>query len=219
MNVDFNGLASKERYKLLSSFVVPRPIALVTSLGEAGVVNAAPYSFFNCFGSDPGLVILNVGDRPEDDHGGVAKDTARNAERHGFFVVNAVDAGMAERMNGCAASFPPGESEAEAVGFTLAACPGTDVPRIAEAPASFACRTHRVEAIGGNRLVLGEVLHGSFREGLVDPESWRVDPDAFTPLGRLGGAGGYTRCGDRLEMKRPSVEEARRLGSGGAPTA
>ena len=212
MDIDFARLSPGQRYKLLASFVVPRPIALVTSLGGGGVVNAAPYSFFNCFGSDPGLVVLNVGNRPADDHGGRAKDTAVNAERHGSFVVNTVDEAMAERMNGCAAAFPPGEGEAEAVGFTLAACPGTDVPRVAEAPASLACRTHRVEEIGNNRLVVGEVLGGVFRDGLVDPESLRVDVGAFAPLGRLGGAGGYARMTDRLEMARPSVEEARRLG-------
>ena len=215
MDIDFAELSPAQRYKLLASFVVPRPIALVTSLGEGGVVNAAPYSFFNCFGSDPGLVILNVGDRPEGDHGGQAKDTARNAERHGSFVVNTVDVAMAERMNGCAAAFPPAESEAEAVGFTLAPCPGTDVPRVAEAPASLACRTHRIEKIGNNRLILSEVLHGAFRDGLIDTDDWHVDVAAFTPLGRMGGAGGYTRTTDRLEMKRPSVEEARRLGAGG----
>ncbi len=160
-------------------------------------------------------MILNVGNRPKGDHGGQANDTARNAERHGFFVVNTMGVAMAERMNGCAAAFEPGESEAEAVGFTLAPCPGTDVPRIVEAPASFACRTHRVETIGSNRIVFGEVLHGSFRTGLVDSKTWHVDIDAFSPLGRMGGAGAYTRTDDRIEMPRPTPEEARRLGGAG----
>ena len=208
MDVDFAELKPGQRYKLLASFVVPRPIALATSLGEGGVVNAAPYSFFNCFGTDPGLLILSVGDRPE----GGAKDTAVNAEQHGTFVVNTVDEAMAARMNGCSAAFPPGEGEAEAVGFTLAEMPGTDVPRIAEAPASFACRTHRVEMIGNNRLVIGEVLAGSFREGLVDAEDWHVDVDAFSPLGRMANPAWYTRTADRFELPRPSVEEARELG-------
>lgn len=216
MDIDFRQLAPAQRYKLLASFVVPRPIALVTSLNADGVVNAAPYSFFNCFGSDPGLVILNVGNRPKNEEGGWggrAKDTAENAERHGFFVVNTVDVAMADRMNACAAAFPPGESEAAAVGFTLEPCPGTEVPRIAEAPASLACRTHRVETIGSNRLLLGEVLAARFRPGLVEPESLRADLEAFEPLGRMGGAGGYARTRERFERLRPTVEEARELGA------
>src|SRR4028119_647196 len=101
MQFDLRELSSRDRYKLLVSVVVPRPIALVTSLNATGHVNAAPFSFFNVMGSDPPLVVLGIGDRSP----GAPKDTAHNIRCAGEFVVNIVDEAIAEKMNICAVDF------------------------------------------------------------------------------------------------------------------
>ncbi|MFL5115508.1 MAG: flavin reductase family protein, partial [Microvirga sp.] len=95
LGFDFAELPQRQRYKLLVGLVVPRPIALVTTLGPGGVVNAAPFSFFNVFSEEPPLVVLGLQSHPD----GALKDTAANIREIGSFVVNLVDEGLAERMN------------------------------------------------------------------------------------------------------------------------
>src|SRR5690349_15148359 len=101
MEINFSSLAAKDRYKLITAVVVPRPIALVTTIDEAGTVNAAPFSFFNALGGDPPIVVLGLGDRPK----GEDKDTARNIRQSREFVVNIVDESMAAAMNICGIDF------------------------------------------------------------------------------------------------------------------
>ena len=103
MHFDLSELDAKDRYKLIAGLVVPRPIALVTTLGESGTHNAAPYSFFNAFSEDPPLVVLGLGINERGDD----KDTAVNIRDGGEFVVNLVDEPLAEAMNICAIDFPP----------------------------------------------------------------------------------------------------------------
>ncbi|MEM8874822.1 MAG: flavin reductase family protein [Planctomycetota bacterium] len=199
MELDFIQLTPQQRYKLLAGLIVPRPIALVTSRDAEGNLNAAPFSFFNCVGSDPALVILSVGNRAAD----TPKDTAANIETTGAFVVNMVDEPMAERMNATAGPFPPEVNELDEVGFASADMPGIDIPRIAESPASFACRHHSTQHIGNNRIILGEVTAAFVRDGLVDPASLRVDVTRLTMVGRMASPGWYCRTTDRFELDRP----------------
>ena len=203
--VAFPDLEPRERYKLLCAAIVPRPIALVTSVGRDGVVNAAPFSFFNVFSEDPPLVVLGLQHKP--DH--APKDTTRNIAETGVFVVNLVDEGLAEGMNLCAVDFPPEVSEIDAAGLEL--LPGLDVeaPRIAQAPFALECRRTVSLAFGPQReLMVGEVVRLHARAGLVDTERMRVDMDAYQPVGRLFGDA-YTRQRDRFELKRETYEEWR----------
>ncbi|MDG2123814.1 MAG: flavin reductase family protein, partial [Verrucomicrobiales bacterium] len=101
-------------YKLLTTVVTPRPIALVTTVSANGTVNAAPFSFFNVFGSEPPIVALAPGDRSP----GIPKDTAANIRNNGEFVVHIVDPPIAEKMVACASSLPADESELPLAGFT-----------------------------------------------------------------------------------------------------
>jgi flavin reductase (DIM6/NTAB) family NADH-FMN oxidoreductase RutF len=101
--VELATLAARDRYKLLCALVVPRPIALVTTLGPGGIVNAAPFSFFNVFSEDPPIIALGFYGRPE----GGLKDTSTHIRDIGFFVVNLIDEALAARMNICAVDFPP----------------------------------------------------------------------------------------------------------------
>ena len=107
MELDFDGPLAARAYSILASLVVPRPIALVTTISPAGKVNAAPFSFFNVLGADPPILAVAPGDRDD----GTPKDTARNIRLNHECVVNLVDEALAEAMNKCAASLPYGQEE------------------------------------------------------------------------------------------------------------
>ena len=203
MNFSFEALSAGERYKLLSGLVTPRPIALVTTRNAEGGDNAAPYSFFNAFSEEPPLVVLGLQARG----GGMLKDTTENIRRTGEFVVNLVDEAIAEAMNVCSVDFPPGISEIEAAGLSTVACEAVGPGRIAEAPVSFECRRVVTLELGPMRsLVIGEVVWLHVRDGLVDPESLRVNAERYAPVGRLFG-NLYTRTRDHFELVRPSYPE------------
>ncbi len=144
---DFATLTGRERYKLLIGAVVPRPIALVTTVDGEGRVNAAPFSFFNCLSADPAILALGVEFRPT----GPQKDTGRNVRDTQCFTVNIVSDAILEAMNICAVPFEPGIDELAEAGLTAA--PGVKVacPWIAEAPAAFECRHHTTLGIGKTR--------------------------------------------------------------------
>src|SRR5678816_2851486 len=130
-------LKPRERYKVLTSFVLPRPIAWVTSLGPAGVVNAAPFSFFNVFCEDPPLCMFAVNRRPD----GREKDTMVNIQRLGEFVVNLTDEPLARAMHESSGDFPPEIGEPDYLGLKLAPSSKIAVPRLADAPFAMECRT------------------------------------------------------------------------------
>jgi flavin reductase (DIM6/NTAB) family NADH-FMN oxidoreductase RutF len=203
MDFDFKDLAPRDRYKLLVALVVPRPIALVTSLSPEGVVNAAPYSFFNVFSQEPALCVLGIEDRAPRRQ----KDTASNIALTHEFVVNLVDEAIVESMNICAVDFPSGESEIEAAGFTTASSLTVAPPRIAEAPAALECRLYITLNPGhGRELVIGEITAIHARDGLVDPDTLRVNWEQYRPVGRLF-ANLYCRTRDTFEVVRRSYAE------------
>ena len=136
LRFDFAALSATERYKLLGGLVVPRPIALVTSHGPDGRVNAAPFSFFNVFAEEPPLVVLGLGISPL----GGAKDTTINIRDTGEFVVNLVDEPIAEAMNLCAIDFPPEVSEVEVAGLDLLPAERVGAARLAQSPVHLECR-------------------------------------------------------------------------------
>ena len=179
---DFTALPARDRYKLLCALVVPRPIALVTTLGPGGIVNAAPFSFFNVFAETPPLVVLGLQSRPD----GSLKDTSAHIRNIGSFTVNLVDEALAERMNVCAVDFPPGTSELDAAGLTALPAVSIPVPRIAEAAASLECRHYRtLEVSPERRLCVGEVVYLHARAGIVDAPRMYVNLDVYKPVARL----------------------------------
>ncbi|MHB2170141.1 flavin reductase family protein [Alsobacter sp. R-9] len=182
----FEELSGRERYKLLIGTVVPRPIALVTTVNLAGRANAAPFSFFNCLSADPAIVALGVEFRSD----GRSKDTGRNVRDTGAFTVNIVSDAIMDAMNVCAVAFDETVDELAEAGLT--ARPGRRVPSpwIAEAPAALECRLHSFLSIGRTReIILGEVIHAHYRRGVVDPGNLHVDPKALDAIGRMGGHG------------------------------
>ena len=200
MEIDFDTLAPGDRYKVLASLVTPRPIAWVTTIDPGGIVNAAPFSFFNCFGSNPPILAFAPGNKEP----GLPKDTARNIRQSQEFVVNLADEALAEQMVATSATLPHGESELDATGLTSAASSVVKVPRIAEAPVAFECREWATLEIGSNRLVIGVVHHAHVRDGLFDPETMRLDHTKFIPVGRMSAPDWYCRTSEQYEIPRPA---------------
>lgn len=199
MEFDLAGEDARHAYKLLAGLVTPRPIAWVTTLNEDGTVNAAPFSFFNVFGTRPPILGFAPGDREP----GIPKDTARNLRRTGEFVVNLVDEACAEAMNLTSSEVASGVSEIGLAGLSTTPSVAVSPPRIAETPVSLECREWSTLEIGRNRLVIGLIERIATREGILDPETLLVDRTAFHPIGRMEVPAGYCRTRDHFEMPRP----------------
>jgi flavin reductase (DIM6/NTAB) family NADH-FMN oxidoreductase RutF len=196
-------LAHRDRYKLLISLVIPRPIALVTTLGPTGIVNAAPFSFFNLFSESPPLCVLGLQSKP----GGGLKDTSAHIRDQGAFVVNLVDEALGAQMNMCAIDFPPEISEIDAARLNLLPSEKIKVPRIREAPAALECRHYTtLEVSAERRLAIGEIVHIHVRGGIVDPKKLRVDMKQYRPLARLYG-NFYASLGEPFTHVRQTYEQ------------
>jgi flavin reductase (DIM6/NTAB) family NADH-FMN oxidoreductase RutF len=200
MELDLEGKHAARAYPILASLVTPRPIALVTTLGPEGVINGAPFSFFNVLGANPPIVAFAPGDRED----GTPKDTALNIRSGHEFVVNLVDEGIAEAMNRCAASLPYGTSELVKAGLSTAPSSVIQPPRIAEAPASLECTEWGTLQIGANRVIIGLVKRVHLRDELFDEETQRVRGEGLALIGRMSAPHWYCRTGDRFEMVRPA---------------
>ena len=173
-------------YKLLAGLVVPRPIALVTTVDAAGVVNAAPFSFFNVMGTEPAIAVFAPADRDD----GTLKDTAANLTANAECVIHLCDEAIATKMVECARSLPPGVSEVPRAGFTLAPSERVRVPRLVECPVALECRLLDIRKYGENRLVVVEILLAHVRAGVADPATWKVDYAHYAPIGRLNSPDG-----------------------------
>lgn len=182
MDFDFSQVDPALGYKLLSSLVIPRPIAFISTQGANGVVNAAPYSFFNLMGDDPPILIVSMEHRED----GSPKDSARNILERGEFVVNLVDEPLAERMHAASTAFAPEVSEPEVLGLPLAPSQLISPPRLAEAPVAIECTLYERIAIGATRnLFIGQIRALHVRDGILDPDTLRVDLARYFPVGRL----------------------------------
>ena len=198
MDIDLKGMGKDAIYKLLVGAVVPRPIAWVTTLNDAGKVNAAPFSCYTFVSSQPPLVAVSMG-RVR----GGAKDSSRNAVARGEFVVNVAQSSQAKELHLSSTEHPPEVSETELLGIATAPSVRLATPRIAEAPVAMECRYVQTIEFGELRaqLVIGEVLHMHVRDDLY--RDGKIDSVALDPLGRLGGPR-YATLGEILTL--PSVE-------------
>lgn len=189
--------AVRETYHLLTGLVVPRPIAWVSTVDDAGVRNLAPHSYFNVVAHDPPHVLFgSVG----------TKDTVRNVRASGEFVLNLVTHGVLEEMNATAADLPADQDEF--TWFDIAASPSVAVrpPRVRDAVAHLECRAVEEVEVGGSVLVIGEVVHLH-----VAAQVWRdgrVDPELLDPVARLSGSL-YAHLGEITRLPRPTWDDVR----------
>ncbi len=200
MQVDFTQLSPRAAYQWMISMIVPRPIAWVSSTSPSGVVNLAPFSFFNGVTSRPPTLMFV----PVTKNDGTPKDTLRNIEATEEFVVNLVAAKQAESMNATAAALPPDESEMDR--FAIAGVPSEQVkpPRVAGAPVAFECRLEKIirigDAPGVANLVLGRILCAHVLDEVLT-DAGVIDPAKLDLIGRMGGDD-YCTTRDQFTLSR-----------------
>jgi flavin reductase (DIM6/NTAB) family NADH-FMN oxidoreductase RutF len=198
MHIDFGAITAYQRYKLMASLIVPRPIALITTLSDNGTVNAAPFSMFNMLGEEPPIVMVSI-NRLTD---GTLKDTAANIVREREFVVHISDEAIAAQMHRCGDRLPHGVSELAAVGFTTLPSRAVKPPRIAEAPVAFECTLWETLETASRQIFIGQVRWLHAREGLIDAERWRVRLHDYHPVARFG-ASYYVNTRERYTLDAP----------------
>jgi flavin reductase (DIM6/NTAB) family NADH-FMN oxidoreductase RutF len=202
MTVDFSSLPAADAYRWMTTTILPRPIAWVSTISAEGRTNLAPFSFFQGVAAHPPTLMFV----PVNDRQGRKKDTLRNLEQVPEFVVNLVSHALAEAMNATAAALPYGESEFER--FGIAAAPSTRVrpPRVAAAPVSFECTLHSVVLVGEGALaanvVFGRIHLAHVGDAGLGPDG-RPDPARLDLIGRLGGDL-YVRTTERFTLERPA---------------
>jgi flavin reductase (DIM6/NTAB) family NADH-FMN oxidoreductase RutF len=188
-------------YHTLVGVVTPRPIAWVTTVSANGTVNLAPFSFFNLFGANPPVVAFS----PTNKRDGSKKDTLRNVEATGEFVVNASVASLAETINLTSRELPPDHSEVELAGLHTTPSGKVKPPRVTEAPAALECRLLQVVPVGAGaiaaNLVIGEVVLIHVADEVLDANG-RPDPRKLRTVARLGGDF-WCHTTNLFELKRP----------------
>ena len=199
MDFDFTQLPPQDRYRLLTNFVGPRPIALVTTRSEAGHTNAAPMSFFNVFSQDPPIVILGVQTRGD----GQEKDTLVNIRRNSQFCVNMVDMELAKAMILCGVNFTPDVDEPAFAGLDTAPCRQIDARYITRTPCAMECRVERIIDFPRRAIVLGEVVEMTVRDDCMDLQGRYVNPDVYQPIARLH-ADNYIVADRQFELLKPA---------------
>jgi len=199
----------RQVYKLMTRIIVPRPVALVSTLDRNGVANLAPFSAFSLAGSNPPAVqfcpvLRAAGGAVLDPYQDLRKDTLRNVEETGEFVVNVVSEAIAAAANAAAAEVPKDADEFVLAGLTSIPSEAVRPARVAESPAQMECKLLQVIYVGrepgAGVIVLGEVVRFHVREDLID--DFRVDPDGLDAVGRMAG-NTWVRTRDRIELIRP----------------
>jgi flavin reductase (DIM6/NTAB) family NADH-FMN oxidoreductase RutF len=200
--IDVASLDGADAYRLMTDVVVPRPIAWVTTVDEAGTVNLAPFSFFQGVCGSPPTIIVSVG-RHKDR---LYKDTGVNAVATGELVVNIVSDDLAEAMNVTCGEHPAGVDEMAIAGLTPVSSAHVRPPRVAEARVALECKLVQTVPVGrpprDYLILIAEIVAFQIHDDLY--RDGRVDPVALAPLGRLGG-NRYRRGGEVFEMERPVI--------------
>ncbi|MFT5337321.1 MAG: flavin reductase (DIM6/NTAB) family NADH-FMN oxidoreductase RutF [Sphingobacteriales bacterium] len=187
-------------YKLLTGTIIPRPIAWVSSRDKNGILNLAPFSFFNAVGEDPPHLVFSTVRT-----GNKNKDTLNNILDNHQFVVNLVTEDLVEKMNETATSVEPLINEFEMVGLTPVPSTCIDVPRVGESKVSFECElVHHYylegHKNGGACVMIGKILNMHVADEILD-ENHRINLEKYKPVARLAGAN-YASLGEIFRIKR-----------------
>lgn len=201
LDVAAESLDARSAYALLTSLVVPRPIAWVSTLSAAGERNLAPHSYFNLVSSEPPVIHVTSSQRR-----GRRKDTARNIAETGEFVVNVASREQVELTNHTSAEWPPEEDEWTRAGITGLPSRLVAPERVMGAPAALECRLVETVTIGNGTMFFGEVVWFHADARVMDGH--RIDARALDPVARLGGPF-YTPLGDIFQLVRPDWERLR----------
>jgi flavin reductase (DIM6/NTAB) family NADH-FMN oxidoreductase RutF len=204
MKIDPQGMRKRDLHELLLSAVLPRPIAFVSTTGEDGVFNLAPYSCFAPIGMKPPLVCMQIGWKRD----GQKKDTLRNIEFSRDFVVNVVTEPLAKAMNQSAYEYPSHVDEFKEVGLTPSKSDLVKSPLLVESPVNMECKMLQITAFGGipmgSNVIIGEIVLFHVKDDLWADD--QIDASKLKAIGRLGGQL-YCRTTDTFEMERPNAFE------------
>ena len=199
---DTAALDGRERYQLLTSLVVPRPIAWVSTRSPEGRRNLAPFSYFGAVSATPFLVSVSIGSRR-----GAPKDSLRNIRETGVFCVNVATEALLREMNETSGEYGPEVDEFDRAGIVSADAERVDAPYVADCAAVLECRTFKVVELEGspNTLVIGEVLRVRLSDAIpLAPGTLFADTAALRPVARLWGDF-YATIGDTPALPRPRV--------------
>jgi flavin reductase (DIM6/NTAB) family NADH-FMN oxidoreductase RutF len=194
-------LTEQENYFFLTGSVIPRPVAFTTTLSKNGVLNGAPFSYFNIVTSNPPMISISV-----QRSGGEMKDTAKNAMEQGDFVVHVTDETYIEQINETSIAFPPTKSEVEFSGLTPVESTAIKTPGVKEASIRMECVVEKILPLGGTEkepacdLIIGKVVKYHIREGVLS--EGRIDANLLRPVSRLAGTQ-YEKLGEIFKLKRP----------------
>jgi flavin reductase (DIM6/NTAB) family NADH-FMN oxidoreductase RutF len=194
----------RELYGLFIGFVNPRPIALVSTMSPEGTANLAPYSFYNLVSAQPPVVVLGPSLRPD----GSPKDSLRNIEATGEFVIATVTTAIVRQAVDCATPLPYGTSEFDWSGLSAVPAQQVRAPLVRESPVNMECTLREVLRFGSNpgagNAVLGDVRRVHVDESVLDARG-RVDPRRMPTVGRLGGKW-YCTVSQPYELEIPPAD-------------
>lgn len=201
LTINPKNLTERENYKFLIGSIIPRPIAFVTSANEDGIVNGAPFSFFNIVTSNPPMISVSIQRKQ-----GNMKDTAYNVTTNGEFVVHIVSEEFVTQINETAANLPPEESEIERAGLTLVKSTEINVPGVKEAKVRIECTLEQHIAVGGDENNAGcDLLIGRVRAYHIDEAIYKdgyIDFQGLAAMSRLAG-NDYASIGKVTTIERP----------------
>ncbi|MFC0272664.1 flavin reductase family protein [Metabacillus herbersteinensis] len=201
LSINPSSLAEKDNYKILTGSIIPRPIAFITSLSEEGVLNGAPFSYFNIVSSNPPLISVSIQRKD-----GNRKDTSRNIIRNGELVVHITDETNVEKINVTSGNFPSSESEIEIADLTPIESVKISVPGIKEAKIRMECIVEKYLELGGHdeapacELFICRVVQYHLQKDLY--EKGRINQEKLGAVSRLAGHD-YAKIGEVFSIKRP----------------
>lgn len=203
MKIDPAHTSQKDVYKILTGSVIPRPIGWISSISKEGVLNLAPFSFFNAVGEDPPHVMFSTVRS-----GNTNKDTLNNVLATGQFVVNMATEGLVEAMNATSVNLPPEDNEFDYAGLTPAPSDLVSPPRVKESPISFECELVHHYSLedhkdGGATIMIGRIVMFHVDESVL-LDDYKINPEAYRPVARLAGYN-YAKLGEIFSIKRPFI--------------
>ncbi|TDL76078.1 flavin reductase family protein [Peribacillus frigoritolerans] len=200
LSIDPASLSERENYKFLIGSIIPRPIAFVTTISKDGVINGAPFSYFNIVSSNPPMISLSI-----QRSAGKQKDTTRNIIESKQFVVHIIDEHNVEKINKTAANLPPDQSEIELANLTPVKSVKVSVPGVKEAKIRMECSLEVSLELGdsdatGCDFIIGKVVQFHIESDIY--ENGRIDPRGLAAVSRLAG-NNYAKVGEIFEIERP----------------
>jgi len=204
MLLELENMEKSDVYHVLTQVVVPRPVAWVLSSNDQGSLNLAPFSYFSAVCSDPPLIMLSIGSKPDSS----PKDTYANIVDTEKFVIHIAGSDLATKVTHSSVTLPRGESEIELCDLETVEVEGFTLPRVVGPKIAMSCSLYQQQEIGNapQRLIFGRIEKIWLDDAVVEMEQQgrpKIDAALVDPLARLGGSD-YQTFGDVVTVPRPA---------------